>query len=138
MKNDNFKSKYDTVKKEFDEFKKGIEAKELQSTKEKAFREILKDANLSEKGIEKAVKYADWNAIELEDGKVKDATNHIKTAKEEWAEYVVTTNTRGANPATPPSNTGGVTKESIMAIKDRNERRAAIAEHIELFNGGHE
>ena len=138
MKNDNFKSKYDTVKKEFDDYKKGIEAKELQSTKEKAFREILKDANLSDKGIEKAVKYADWNAIELEDGKVKDATNHIKTAKEEWAEYVVTTNTRGANPATPPSNTGGVTKESIMAIKDRNERRATIAEHIELFNGGHE
>ena len=73
MKNDNFKSKYDSVKKEFDDYKKEIEGKELQATKEKLYREILKDGNLSEKGIEKAVKYADWNTIEVEDNKIKDA-----------------------------------------------------------------
>ena len=139
MKNDNFKSKYDTVKKEFDDYKKEIQNKELQENKVKAYREILKDGNLSDKGIEKAVKYADWNAIELEDGKIKDAAKHIKAAQEEWAEHVVKTNTRGANPASPPSNVGGaMSKEDIMAIKDRTERRAAIAKNLELFNGGNE
>ncbi len=137
MKNDNFKSRYDSVKKEFDDYKKEIEGKELQATKEKLYREILKDGNLSEKGIEKAVKYADWNAIEVENDKIKDAQKHIKAAQEEWSEHVVKTQQKGVNPATPPSNVGGtMTKESIMAIKDRTERRAAIAQNLELFNGG--
>lgn len=134
IKNDSFKSKYDAVKKEFDDYKKDIEGKELQTAKEKAYREILKDASLSEKGIEKAVKYADWNTIEVEDGKVKDATNHIKTAKEEWAEYVVKTSQQGVNPANPPSNVGGtMTREEIRKISDPVKRQQAIAENISLF-----
>ena len=41
------------------------------------------------------------------------------------------------NPANPPKNTGGsMTKDEIMAIKDRSERRAAIAANMNLFEKG--
>jgi hypothetical protein len=137
--NDGWKEKHDKLKGEFDQYKNDVQNKETRTAKEKAYREILKDANLSEKGIEKAIKYAEWDKIEIEsDGKLKNATDHIKSAKEEWAEYVTTTTTTGAKTANPPVNNGGakLTKEDIYK-KDENgryvmstsERQKALAEN---------
>ena len=99
------KAEYDKLKGEFDQYKNDVQAKETKAAKEAAYRAILKDANLSEKGIEKAVKYAEWDKIELgEDGKLKGANDHIKAVREEWAEYVTTTTTTGAKTSTPPAN----------------------------------
>ena len=115
---------YKTLKQSFDDYKAEVAAKETKAAKEVEYRAILKDANLSEKGIEKAIKYAEWDKIELEaDGKLKGASDHIKAVKEEWAEYVTTTTTTGAKTSTPPANNGnsGVTKEDFqkMSYKDR-------------------
>lgn len=131
------KAEYDKLKDEFDQYKNDVQAKETHAAKEAAYRAILKDANLSEKGIEKAVKYADWDKIELDaDGKLKGANDHIKAAREEWAEYVTTTTTTGAKTSTPPANNGGKTgktKEEIMAIRDPAVRQAEIAKNPEAF-----
>lgn len=127
---------YDALKKEYEDFKAEVAEKETKAAKEKAYREALKDANLNEKGIEKALKYANWSGLELdEDGKLKEAKTHIKEAKEEWAEYVVKGGTQGAQTPNPPANTGGngKTKEEIMKIADTAERQKAIAENHELF-----
>ena len=134
------KAEYDKLKGEFDQYKNDVQAKETKAAKEAAYRAILKDANLSEKGIEKAVKYADWDKIELDsDGKLKGANDHIKAARDEWAEYVTTTTTTGAKTSTPPANTGcsKLTKAEIYA-KDEygryklsaSERQKAIAETL--------
>ena len=131
------KAEYDKLKGEFDKYKNDVQAKETKAAKEAAYRAILKDANLSEKGIEKAVKYAEWDKIELDaDGKLKGANDHIKAAREEWAEYVTTTTTTGAKTSTPPANNGGKTgktKEEIMAIRDPAVRQAEIAKNPEAF-----
>lgn len=142
--NDSWKEKYDNLKGEFDTYKKDVEAKETHNKKVEAYKAILKDANLSEKGIEKAVKYAEWDKIELEaDGKIKGASDHIKAVKEEWAEYVTTTTTTGAKTSTPPANTGGakLTKAEIYAKDEHgryklsaSERQKALAENPELLN----
>ena len=131
---------YKALKADFDKYKAEVTEKETKAAKEAAYRAILKDANLSEKGIEKAVKYAEWDKIELgADGKLKGANDHIKAARDEWAEYVTTTTTTGAKTSTPPANTGGskLTKEEIYA-KDEygryklsaSERQKAIAETL--------
>ena len=130
------KAEYDKLKGDFDTYKKDVEAKETHNKKVEAYKSILKDANLSEKGIEKAIKYADWDKIELgEDGKLKGASDHIKAAKEEWAEYVTTTTTTGAKTSTPPANNGnsGVTKEDFqkMSYKDRLQ---IYNENPDLYN----
>ena len=134
---DGWKEKHDALKAEFDQYKNDVQAKETKAAKEAAYRAILKDANLSEKGIEKAVKYAEWDKIELgEDGKLKGANDHIKAAREEWAEYVTTTTTTGAKTSNPPANNGGKTgktKEEIMAIRDPAVRQAEIAKNPEAF-----
>ena len=134
---DGWKEKHDRLKEEFDQYKNDVQAKETKAAKEAAYRAILKDANLSEKGIEKAIKYAEWDKIELgEDGKLKGANDHIKAAREEWAEYVTTTTTTGAKTSNPPANNGGKTgktKEEIMAIRDPAVRQAEIAKNPEAF-----
>lgn len=100
--------KYDDLKKEFDDYKNSISEKETLEQKKTALKEIAKDSGLSEKGIEKALKYADYDKIELdENGKVKDAKEHMKNLKSEWAEYVVKSSQEGAEVSTPPSNNGG-------------------------------
>ena len=134
---DGWKEKHDRLKVEFDQYKNDVQEKETKAAKEAAYRAILKDANLSEKGIEKAIKYAEWDKIELgEDGKLKGANDHIKAVREEWAEYVTTTTTTGARTSTPPANNGGKTgktKEEIMAIRDPAVRQAEIAKNPEVF-----
>ena len=134
---DGWKDKYEKLKGEHEQYKSDVLAKETRAAKEAAYRAILKDANLSEKGIEKAVKYAEWDKIELgEDGNLKCASDHIKAVREEWAEYVTTTTTTGAKTSTPPANNGtgtGKTKEEIMAIKDGAVRRAEMAKNPHLF-----
>ena len=142
--NDGWKEKHDRLKEEFDQYKNDVQAKETKAAKEAAYRAILKDANLSEKGIEKAIKYADWDKIELgEDGKLKGANDHIKAVREEWAEYVTTTTTTGAKTSTPPVNNGGakLTKAEIYARDEHGryklstaERQKALVENPELLN----
>lgn len=131
-----YKEKYDKLKTDFDNYKAEIEnAKKLEAKKE-AYRELIKDAGLSEKGAEKALKYAEWDKIEVEDGKIKDSKEHMKALKEEWAEYVVKENTEGASVTNPPANNGSSkysSKADIMKIKDTAERQKAIAENIDLF-----
>ena len=130
------KAEYDKLKGEFDKYKTDVQSKETKAAKEAAYRAILKDANLSEKGIEKAVKYAEWDKIELgEDGKLKGANDHIKAVRDEWAEYVTTTTTTGAKTSTPPANNGGSvkTKEEIYKMENgryvlsASERQAELA-----------
>ena len=141
---DGWKEKHDRLKEEFDHYKNDVQAKETKAAKEAAYRDVLKDANLSEKGIEKAIKYAEWDKIELgEDGKLKGANDHIKAVREEWAEYVTTTTTTGAKTSTPPANNGGakLTKAEIYAKDEHGryklstaERQKALAENPELLN----
>lgn len=133
-----FETKYNELKDEFDTFKSGVEAKELTEKKKDAFRQLLKDAGISEKRINTVVK-ASPKAIDdidfEDDGKVKDADKLCDSLKNEWQDFIVKSDTKGAETATPPANNGGggMTKEQIMAIKDRAKRREAIAQNPEAF-----
>lgn len=133
---DGFEQKYNDLKAEFDNYKKEAETAKTLASKKEAFEKIVKDAGLSEKGIAKALKYTDWDKVELDkDGKVKDTANHMKALREEWAEYVVTESTKGAETSNPPANNGSskMTKEEILKIKDTSARQKAMAENHELF-----
>ena len=118
---DEWKKKYESEHNDYEAFKKNVENEKVLTAKRTAYKSLAQDAGLNEKGIEKALKYADWGKVELdEDGKVKDAKAHIKNLKEEWAEHIVTTKQVGANTATPATNTGGtpMTKADIYKRDD--------------------
>lgn len=128
---------YDALKKEFDDYKADIQAKAEKSAKEKAFRDLLSDMKVSDKGVSLILKYQGVNGIELdEDGKLKDAPALRKAVKEDWSDYISTVETKGADTKTPPgsdSGAGKMTKADIMKIKDTSERQKAITENPELF-----
>lgn len=133
---DGYKQKYEEEHSAFENYKAEQAAKETKQSKEHAFRELLKDAGVSEKRIDAIVRISDIDAIELNDeGKIKDADERTEKIKTEWADFIPTTEVKGAKTANPPSQSSGntMTRESIMAIKDRTERRNAIAQNIELF-----
>ena len=131
-----WKTKYDALKDDFDAFKKDISAKETKATRDNAYKELLKQAGISEKRIDAVLKVSDVASLEMgEDGKFKDSDKILENIKTEWADFITTTETQGAKTPTPPSNNGGgkMTKADIMKIKDTSERQKAIAENHELF-----
>lgn len=130
-----WKTKYDALKDDFEAFKKDITAKETKATRENAYKELLKEAGISEKRINTVLKVSDIDALEMEGGKFKDAEKIVEGIKSEWADFITTQEKHGADTSTPPTNNGGgtLTKEEIMNIKNTSERQQAIAEHHELF-----
>lgn len=130
-----WKTKYDTLKDDFDAYKKDISAKETKATRSNAYKALLKEAGVSEKRLDAVLKVSDIDSLEMdEDGKFKDSEKLINNIKEEWADFITTTETRGAKTATPPKTTSvKMTKDEIMKIEDDGERQKAIAENHELF-----
>lgn len=130
-----WKTKYDMLKEEFDIFKNDVSAKETKANRQNAYKELLKKAGVSEKRINSVLRVADIDNLEMENGKFKDAEKLVDGIKEEWADFIESTHTEGADVSNPPKKTGGqtMTKDEIMQIKDAGERQAAIAENHQLF-----
>ena len=133
-----WKTKYDALKDEFEGYKKDISAKESEAARSNAYKALLKEAGVSEKRLETVLKAEKPNISGLEmgdDGKFKDSEKILEGIKTEWADFITTTETKGADTPKPPKNDGKgtVTKEDILKIKDTSERQKAIAENHELF-----
>lgn len=137
---DDYKEKYEKEHKAFEQYKTEQTAKETKAAKAKAYRKLLKTANIDEKRFDGILKLTDLDGIEMDaDGKIKDADKHSENIKSEWADFIVNTKTEGTKTVNPPTNNGGkttMTRAEIMAIKDDDERQAKIAENPHLFGIG--
>ena len=135
-KKDSWKVKYEAIKEEFEGYKTEQTKKESHAAKEKAYRALLQEAGVSEKRLESVLKVSDVDSVELDDkGAIKGADKLTESIKSEWADFITTTQTRGAQTSNPPANGGTkLTKDEIFKIKDPVQRQNAIAENISLFN----
>lgn len=134
-----WQKKYEKEHSDFEAYKTDITAKETKRTKEHAYRELLRGAGVSEKRLDAILKVTNLDSVELDkDGKIKDADKHTETVKTEWADFVETTSTQGADTATPPTNNGGtkMTKADIYKKDDKGryvlsteERQKALVEN---------
>lgn len=138
-----YKEKYEKEHSAFETYKSDVTAKESKAAKEKAVRAYFESKNITGANLDLAMRGCgeEMAALELDGEKIKDTKALDLLVDGTYKGLVSTTQTHGANPATPPANTGGgaMTKDQIMQIKDRSERRAAIAANINLFgnkNGG--
>lgn len=126
----------EALQKEYDDYKSDVAAKEVEAKKSSVYRGLLKDVGVSPKRLDSILKVTDLNKVELDDeGKAKNADELTQSIKNEWADFIVTESTQGANVSNPPASTGGSkkTKEEIFAIKDTAERQQAMLENKELF-----
>lgn len=133
---DDYKAKYEKEHSDFEAYKSDVANKNARAAVESAYRKALADAGVTTNRIDSIMKVTDLNEMKLDkDGKLENIDSISENIKKEWSDFIQTTTQTGTNSANPPGNNGsGATKESIMAIKDRGERRAAIAQNMELFN----
>ena len=132
---DPYKEKYEKKAKEFDDYKKGVEAKELKRSKSTAYKQVLKELKASHIDSILKASQSELEKIELdEDGKIKDVEKLKESIKKEWADFIVEEGQQGAKTPNPPANEGSkVSKEDIMKIKDPAARQKAMFENSELF-----
>lgn len=115
------------IQADFDAYKKDVEARETMRTKEALFRKVAQDAGLDEKGVERAVKYAAWDSIELdENGEIKDPKTHIKALREEWPEHIRTNEANVTHAQTPPAGMNNDTGNGNRAAQLWAQHRATL------------
>lgn len=122
---------FNDLKKEFDDYKADVSAKETEAKKSSAYKTLLKESGVSDKRIDSVLRVTDLSKIELDnDGKIKDADGLKKSIKEEWSDFIVTQSEQGAQTANPPQNTGGtkMTKAEIYKKDDHGRYVLSTAE----------
>lgn len=137
---DPFKVKYEAIKEEFETYKTEQSAKEAKAAKESAYRALLKQAGVAGKRIDAVLKVTDLDGIELDkDGAIKGADKQLESIKMEWADFIPTTTTQGAQTANPPANSGSVLKsreeiykkdENGRFVLDASQRQQALSQII--------
>lgn len=131
VKKDGWKDKHDALKKEFEDYKAGVSAKETKAAKESAARAYYKEKGITGKALDIAIRgsSAEIEALELADGKIKDAAALEALVKGDFSGLVSTTTTTGANTATPPANNGDGGKD----VPNTRAARIAAQYHNNLY-----
>lgn len=132
-----YKEKFEKERKAFEDYKADITAKETKAAKEKAVKAYFESKNITGANLDLAMRGCgtEMAALEMDGEKIKDTKSLDDLLNGSYKGLISTRQIKGANPATPPANVGNgaMTKDQIMAIKDRAERRAAIAANLNLF-----
>ena len=127
-----YKEKYEKEHSDFEAFKTDITAKE------KAVRAYFESKNITGANLDLAMRGCgeEMAALELDGEKIKDTKALDALVDGTYKGLVSTTQTKGANPASPPVNTGGAkTREDIYKKDDKGryvmstaERQKALAD----------
>jgi hypothetical protein len=120
---DEWEKKYNDEHQAFEDFKAQIQTERADAEKAQAYRGMLMAAGIDPKRIDAIMKVTDLSDVEMEDGKLKDSGKLEESAKEEWADFVLKTFTKGSNPATPPEPKGNVPEGADPEIAKRMQER---------------
>lgn len=134
---DEYKAKYDAEKKAFEDYKANIAAEKAEADKRAKYRELIVKAGVDSKRVDSVLKVSDLSEIKVKDGAIEGADDLVKSIKEDWADFIPTTQKVGANAPNPPKNDGGAKKlEDIIKMQDPVARQDALAKYIEAQNEG--
>jgi hypothetical protein len=117
--------KYAALEKEYTDFKAKIEGEKVHANKAGLYRALLETAGIDPKRIDRIMKVSDVDSLEIgEDGKLADSEKLAESVKDEWSDFVLKTETKGANVDTPP--TAGTGQKSFTMDEIRNMSTAEI------------
>lgn len=115
-----YKEKYEKERSDFEAFKSDITAKETKAAKEKAVRAYFESKNITGANLDLAMRGCgeEMAALEMDGDKIKDTKSLDALLTGTYKGLISTTQTKGANPATPPANTdgSGVTEEAFKKM----------------------
>ena len=130
-----YQEKYEKEHKDFEDFKATVTAKESKAAKEKAVRAYFESKNITGANLDLAMRGCgeEMAALELDGEKIKD-TKSLDALVDGTYKGLVSKQTVRVDTGAR-FNGGGkpMTKDEIMQITDRAERRAAIAANMDLF-----
>ena len=106
-KTDEWQEKYNTLKSEFDEYKKTQKAEEVKRQKMEAVKKVLEEIGIADKTVDSIVNVTDFDEIELENDQIKDLETFKETMAKKWEGFIVKAKQEGANIPNPPAKTGG-------------------------------
>ena len=114
---DDYKDKYDKIKADFEQYKSDVTAKAESEAKTRLYRELLKKAGVSEKRIDSVIKVTSLADLKIakDGGALEDADKLTESIKREWADFIGTKETKGAETATPPAESGTTPTKSRAA-----------------------
>ena len=112
-KGDSWKVKYDALsedkkklQKDFDDYKNDVASKALLAKKKDAYRNLLKEAGVSEKRLDAVMRLSDFDFELGEDGAVQNKEALLEGIKKDWSDYIGTPSVQGADVSTPPAGNG--------------------------------
>lgn len=122
MKNaepDEYKSKYEQAKKDFDAFKADIAKEKEANQKRDLYRDLLKSNGVDEKRIDAILRVTDLDSIKVEEGAIADSDAVSEGIKKEWAGFIVNSGTKGAEVDNPPKpgDSDKSTEDNIKAVR---------------------
>ena len=140
-----YKEKYEKEHSDFEAFKADITAKESKAAKEKAVRAYFESKNITGSNLDLAMRGCgeEMAALVMDGDKIKDTASLDALIDGAYKSLVYTEHTQGANPATPPTNSGGakLTRADIYKKDDKGryvmstaDRQKALAANPELLN----
>lgn len=134
---DELKKQLADEKKAFADFKTETENKATVAKVKDAYKALLKAQNVDDKRFDAILKVTDFGNMKLDEkGKFENEKELADAIKNEWKEFIVTTEERGTdNVQNPPAKSGAsaMTKEQILTMKDATARQKAIADNPGLF-----
>lgn len=123
---ESYKGKYDKLQAEYDKYKSDQAAKAKAAAKEAAYRALLKEAGVVDKRIDAVLRVTDLGTIELgDDGKIKDTDGAKAAIRKDWADFIGSVNTQGANVGNPPEQNGGNVALGSLSMEEYIKARTA-------------
>ena len=130
-----YKEKYEKEHSAFEAFKTDITEKESKAAKEKAVRAYFESKNITGANLDLAMRgcVEEMAALELDGEKIKDTKSLDALVDGTYKGLVSKQTVRVDTGARFNGGWKPMTKDEIMQITDRAERRAAIAANMDLF-----
>lgn len=119
-----YEEKYKAKCKELDDFKSKVDGEAAEREKRGLYRKLLEDAGVDPKRVDSVLKVSDLSKVTVKDGAIEGAEDLADGIKSEWADFIVSTSTKGAQVPNPPKGGGSnaVTPEAFrkMTVRERN------------------
>ena len=120
-----YEEKYKAKCKELDDFKSKVDGEAAEREKRGLYRKLLEDAGIDPKRVDSVLKVSDLSKVSVKDGAIEGADDLTEGIKADWADFIVSTNTRGANVPNPPKGGEGAAapKNLREALHQRYENK---------------
>lgn len=129
---EDWQAKYTAERDAFEKFRREAAAAEEKRAKTDAYRALLGECGIPERHRDRLTKLCDIDSLTFdEDGRLSGHEAIKEGVRADWSELIPQASVPVAKPAMSRGHT--LTKESIMAIRNRDARRCAMMNNPELF-----